>query len=127
MTSRLYCRCSRILHKISSYYAPLQAAIENFNLNCIFSSTIIYCKKRISTEKRECLFSIRKLFVSFHTKWDISRRKVQGVNIYQNANFFYIRSRTNFYDPSPNHIARFQNHHSTLLYTPLFFRRRATC
>jgi hypothetical protein len=78
------------LHKISSYYAPLQAAIKNFKSNCIFSSTLIlfasiYCKKGIGTEKRECLFSIRKLFVSFHTKWE-SSRSARGKHL-SNFNF----------------------------------------
>jgi hypothetical protein len=88
LTRRLYCRCTRIWHKMSSYYAPHQAAIKNFKSNCIFWSTLIlfasiYCKKRIRTEKRECLFSICKLFVSFYTKWEISRRNVEGVTFIQ--------------------------------------------
>jgi hypothetical protein len=47
---RIYCQFSRIFPEISCFYDPLQAVINNFELNCIFSSTLIlfasiYCKK----------------------------------------------------------------------------------
>jgi hypothetical protein len=47
---RIYGQCSKIFPDISSYYDPLQVVIKNFELNCIFSSTLIlfasiYCKK----------------------------------------------------------------------------------
>jgi hypothetical protein len=49
-TLRIYCQCSRIFPEISCFYDPLQAVIRNFELNCIFPSTLIlfasiYCKK----------------------------------------------------------------------------------
>jgi hypothetical protein len=70
---RIYCQCSRIFPEISSYYDPLQAMIKNFDLNCIFSSTLIsfasiYCVKGFPTEYRECLFSFSKFLVRFPYK-----------------------------------------------------------
>jgi hypothetical protein len=86
---RIYCRCTRIFHKISSNYAPLQAVIKFFEINYTFSSILIlvasiYCKKRSRAEKRDCW----KFFVSFQTKRKIFRSKVQRSNISQNSKYF---------------------------------------
>jgi hypothetical protein len=86
-----------IFHKISSYYALRQAVIKFFEINYTFSSILIlvasiFCKKRPRAEKRICLFSFWKFFVS--TKCKIFRSKVQRSNIiikqYQVSKYFII-------------------------------------
>jgi hypothetical protein len=122
---RLICRCTRIFHKISSYYAPLQAVIKSFEINYTFSSILIlvasiYCKKRPRAEKRDCLFSFWKFFVSLHTKCKIFRSKVQRSNIDQISKYFIFvlfGPNTNFLDPTVLEIWPFQKNQSTLLVT----------
>jgi hypothetical protein len=124
---RIYCRCTTIFLKISSYYAALQAVIKTFEINYTFSAILnllgsIYCKKkRPHAEKRYCLFSFWKFFVIFHTKCKIFRSKVQRSNIYQISKYFIFvlfGQNTNFIDPrllkfdlfkirDPPHIVQF--------------------
>jgi hypothetical protein len=121
---RIYCRCTRIFHKISSYYAPLKAVIKSFEINYSFSSILIlvgsiYYKKRPRAEKRDCLFSFWKFFVSFHTKCKIFRSKVQRSNIYQISKYFIFvlfGPNTKFLDPTVLEIWPFQNPQSTLMF-----------
>jgi hypothetical protein len=87
---RIYCWCPSIFHKISCYYAPLQAIIKSFEINHTFSSVLILVASILlqntpSRWEKRLLFLFWKFFVSFHTKW-----KIFGSKNLSNFKIFYI-------------------------------------